>query len=465
MKQSCDQPPTPDEPSTRASPNDDLFYAMYPTESYDLSNNSGPGAAAANGQLSAEFSATCEVDCGYPPLSWDAGLFKSDLSLPLNSPGTADPGEGLGLESPGPWDGGIQLYPDLMSGSMAMTYSTSPQISVEEDLSRTYNIPRHDTVAVADSMPQYVPVEEPQGGRSDSFKWPPPQAPPKGQISPSPSQSSYYTTSSPANRGGAPHSSKHNSCSSLPTLKISALNSVRPELRPRPVSVQALSPDEARPSPAGTVASKWPDPSRASSTSAQNYTSSATTTTDYSVGIVSPAMTPSPRNRTTTFADQPAPRAQAARHESDLDSSPPKTNRLLKPKTAAPTQKKKQQQDTTEGQAQQQPPQSAPQARRYRETVNRSRAKSRQAAVELEASERALRSENRELSATARGLRDEVLKLKNELLAHGNCDDPLIQQYLTSQARKVGYGAAQQAQEAQKRLHQQCQQGRGHAES
>jgi hypothetical protein len=49
--------------------------------------------------------------------------------------------------------------------------------------------------------------------------------------------------------------------------------------------------------------------------------------------------------------------------------------------------------------------------------------------------------EHRELSATARGLRDEVLMLKNALLAHGICDDSLIQQYLTGQACKVGSGS------------------------
>lgn len=459
MKQSCDQPHTPDEPSTRAALDDDFFYPMYPTESYDL-NNSGPATAAAHGQSSPKFSATREADCGYPPLSWDSGLFDPELSLPLNSPGTA-PGEGPGLESPGPWDSGVQPYPDLMSGSMATTDPTSQHIPVE-DLSWTYYTPSHDKVAMANSMPQYAPVEEPPGGRSDSVKWPPPQVPPKGQISPSTSQSSYYT--SPASHGGA-HPSRNDSCSSIPALKISALGNTRPDARLRPVPGQALlsSPDEARPSPAGIVASIGPYTSRGSSASAQNHSSSATTTTtEYSEGIVSPAMTPSPRNRTATFADQPS-RHLLAHHEPDQQKHA-KTN--TEPKALAPKQTvtQKKQQDA-EGQAQQQQQQqpSSP-GRRNRGTANKSRAKSRQAAADLESTERVLRSENRELSAAARGLRDEVLKLKNELLAHGKCDDPLIQQYLTSQARRVGYGAAQQAQQAEQRLHQH-RQGRGHVQS
>jgi hypothetical protein len=60
--------------------------------------------------------------------------------------------------------------------------------------------------------------------------------------------------------------------------------------------------------------------------------------------------------------------------------------------------------------------------------------------ADLESTERAMSSEHQELSATARGLRDEVLRLKNELLSHGSCDDTLIQQYLTNQARMIGGG-------------------------
>lgn len=79
---------------------------------------------------------------------------------------------------------------------------------------------------------------------------------------------------------------------------------------------------------------------------------------------------------------------------------------------------------------------------RNREAANRCRAKSKVAAAELEATERALGCEHEALTLTARSLRDEVLALKTELLMHGNCDDELIQRYLINSARVVGSGAA-----------------------
>ncbi|KAL1859029.1 hypothetical protein Daus18300_009667 [Diaporthe australafricana] len=77
---------------------------------------------------------------------------------------------------------------------------------------------------------------------------------------------------------------------------------------------------------------------------------------------------------------------------------------------------------------------------RNRAAANRCRAKSKVAVAELEATERAMSSEHQELALTAKGLRDEVLTLKNQLLMHGNCDDDVIQQYLANTARMVGSG-------------------------
>lgn len=94
---------------------------------------------------------------------------------------------------------------------------------------------------------------------------------------------------------------------------------------------------------------------------------------------------------------------------------------------------------TLSAQEQQQQTQPDPRARN-REAANRCRAKSKVAAAELEATERAMGAEHDALTRTARSLREEVLSLKNQLLMHGNCDDGLIQQYLANSARLVGSG-------------------------
>ncbi|KAJ0108826.1 hypothetical protein J7T55_011317 [Diaporthe amygdali] len=65
-------------------------------------------------------------------------------------------------------------------------------------------------------------------------------------------------------------------------------------------------------------------------------------------------------------------------------------------------------------------------------------------------------SQHQHLSITAKGLREEVLLLKNELLSHGNCDDSLIQQYLANQARMVGNGVLNQHQYQQEHEHGRC---------
>lgn len=80
----------------------------------------------------------------------------------------------------------------------------------------------------------------------------------------------------------------------------------------------------------------------------------------------------------------------------------------------------------------------ASQRLRNRVAATKCRAKSRLAVAALEATERAVNSQHTELSATARGLREEVLALKNEVLAHGNCECPHIQQYLANAARNIG---------------------------
>ncbi|KKY32755.1 putative transcription factor atf21 [Diaporthe ampelina] len=92
-------------------------------------------------------------------------------------------------------------------------------------------------------------------------------------------------------------------------------------------------------------------------------------------------------------------------------------------------------------QAQEQPPPA--QRRRNRAAATKCRAKAKLAAADLEASERAMSSEHHRLSAMARDLRDELLQLKHELLAHGKCGDVHIQQYLARQARVVVNGTLQ----------------------
>lgn len=432
---------------------------MYPAESYEFSNI-GPGGAGATGQSPPEFSATCGADGGYPTPAWDPGLLDAELSSSLDSPETTQ-GEGAGPQPLGHWNSEAQAYPALVGGTIAMADPMSQYIPVG-DLDQTYYAPRDITVTMADSISKFTPVEDLPGGCYDSLKWPLPRATSMEQTSPSPSLSSYYI-SSPASGGGA-HSSRDDSCSSLPALKTSEVEHIRSDARLRPVPTQALSPDVARSSLAGKVAANGPYPSRESSASAQNNTSPATTTTpDHSAGIVSPATTVSPSDRSAIFADQRSG-PQPARHEPDQQGLP-RTSR--KHKALAPARRKKQQDAETQAQAQaqqQQQQQPAPKARN-RDAANKCRAKNKQAVAELESAERAMSAENHELCATARGLRDEVLALKNALLAHGNCDDKLIQQYLTNQARRVGYGQAQQVDHARLYQHQhQQREGREHAQ-
>ncbi|ROW15696.1 hypothetical protein VPNG_02193 [Cytospora leucostoma] len=77
---------------------------------------------------------------------------------------------------------------------------------------------------------------------------------------------------------------------------------------------------------------------------------------------------------------------------------------------------------------------------RNRAAANKCRRKSKAVVADLEATERELSDEHEQLSQTARGLREEVLALKNALLVHGHCEDEVIQQYLANSARLVGNG-------------------------
>ena len=53
------------------------------------------------------------------------------------------------------------------------------------------------------------------------------------------------------------------------------------------------------------------------------------------------------------------------------------------------------------------------------------------------ATEQAESLKHTELSELVRGLQEEVLTLKGELLLHGNCNDHIIQAYLEQRARQV----------------------------
>ncbi|KAK7696976.1 hypothetical protein SLS64_014032 [Diaporthe eres] len=83
------------------------------------------------------------------------------------------------------------------------------------------------------------------------------------------------------------------------------------------------------------------------------------------------------------------------------------------------------------------PPPRPGQRARNRTAASKSRAKTKAAHSELVATEKAESERHQELSTTFRGLQDEVLALKSELLQHGNCDDHIIQGYLNKTARQL----------------------------
>lgn len=436
-----DQPP---------APIDDQFYPIYP-EFYDLSNANHSADTASQGDDGGVghppvgFSAMGQIEGGYPD-GWDFGLGNVELEYPSSSPGIVGCEEGQALQPQAPFDGRAQAYPAMMGDIMSM----------------------------ADSMSQYIPTEETMSGYYELPSWPPPQV---GQISPSPSQSSYYASSSAS--GCGPHFSRHNSFSSLPASRAAFVEQGRFDARFWPVPGQVVSPGESQLIPGRAVVNgDLPTVMQSSSSADQKTgpprqnrwdhttTTTAKTTSDHTVGTLSSAFTPSSKDRTTAAPFQPA--SPSARHTPDYQTPKSSGNKALQPskrtaqqKYAAAGQSQEQQaqppsppQYQPRPQAQQPPlthqnqqPEKPPPARRKRsrEAANKCRAKAKLAAADLESTERALGSEHRELSATARGLRDEVLLLKNELLAHGNCDDCPIQEYLFNQARvvsAVGAGAS-----------------------
>ncbi|KAI5866816.1 hypothetical protein GGS23DRAFT_290604 [Durotheca rogersii] len=74
---------------------------------------------------------------------------------------------------------------------------------------------------------------------------------------------------------------------------------------------------------------------------------------------------------------------------------------------------------------------------RNRAAAHKCRQKARQSATKLQARERALGLENRALRARAGSLRDDVLRLKSEILNHGTCSSDLIQAYIVRAAGAV----------------------------
>lgn len=431
------------------APNDGQFYPTYP-EFYDL-NNVDPSAAAApgggGGQPAGVNPAISQTEGGYP-YGWDYGLSSVELAFPPSPAGFHRGEEGDGLQHQATWDCRSQLeaYPPMMGNAIAMADPMSQYVSVGDSMG--------GTMPAAHSMSQYVAAEDSMGGSYESPSWPPPLM---GQISPSPSQSSYQVSSLASGSGA--QFSRHNSCSSLPASRAAAIEQTRLDARFQPVPDQAVSPGETQLPSGGAVAnggshtlanfSSSTDRKTASPwRNTKNQTITATTTTDCNAGTVSPAMTPSPkdsnpgRSQQTASRNARGPSDHRPRKASALPA-PARTAKQKKTATTAAAAPPGRGQGQQQAQLQPTPapqPKPAPHRVRNREAANKCRAKSKLAVADLESTEREMGSEHRELSATARGLRDEVLLLKNELLAHGNCDDSLIQQYLTYQARLVGAG-------------------------
>lgn len=77
---------------------------------------------------------------------------------------------------------------------------------------------------------------------------------------------------------------------------------------------------------------------------------------------------------------------------------------------------------------------------RNKTAAERCRLKTKAAAAELEATERAESSRHEQLSTTLRGLQADVFALKSEVLLHGSCDDGPIREYLDNSARSLATG-------------------------
>ena len=74
---------------------------------------------------------------------------------------------------------------------------------------------------------------------------------------------------------------------------------------------------------------------------------------------------------------------------------------------------------------------------RNRIAAHKCRQKNKQNIQALQEQERQLAQENKFLAEHAHYLKNEVLGLRNEILNHGNCDDELIQKYITESAKKL----------------------------
>lgn len=77
---------------------------------------------------------------------------------------------------------------------------------------------------------------------------------------------------------------------------------------------------------------------------------------------------------------------------------------------------------------------------RNRTAAIKCRTKTKAAAAELAATEKAESSRHEVLLVTLRGLQEDVFALKSEILLHGNCGDGLIQDYLNNTARSLATG-------------------------
>lgn len=371
---------------------DGQFYPTYPTF-FDFS-----GAAD---QSPLAFSPVCQTDNGYQYV-WDrspvdaGGQFSHDVPAIIES-------EGNKVQPQALWDHNKRTNPTIMGG---------------------------DAIAMASPMSQYVTME-PMTGISgfEPLQWPPP---PMAQVPPSPSQSqSSHYTSSPCS-GAGPHSSRNNSYSSLPALR--ATNTVALAHRDAQIrSVREHAPSLGDSSRSGRNFSSQESSSKSKkhSSARQKPGSWETTGTDsaatasYNGGaLVSPAVTPSPKNSIIVIPDSPTPGSN--RH--GADQQVPTSDEANIPQERAPAQRP------------------STQRARNRAAATKCRVKTKLAVADLESTERAMSSQHQQLSMTVKGLREEVLLLKNELLLHGNCNDSLIQQYLANQARMVGNGVLHQHQ-------------------
>lgn len=74
---------------------------------------------------------------------------------------------------------------------------------------------------------------------------------------------------------------------------------------------------------------------------------------------------------------------------------------------------------------------------RNRIAAHKCRQKTKQSVQELQQQERDLAEQNKFLNAHVDHLKEEVLGLKNQILNHGNCEDEIIQNYITESAKKL----------------------------